>query len=70
MLGEINMIKGYRTACNITQQEMASALGITDKTYQKLESNPLKFTLEQMQKFTDEIKKKQPTTSISDIFLK
>ena len=69
-MGEINMIKGYRLACNITQIEMANALGITDRTYQKLESNPLKFTLEQMKKFTDEIKKKQPDANISDIFLK
>ena len=63
------MVKGYRVAAGISQEEMAEALGMSDTTYRKLENDPEKFTLEQMNKFTDKIRQVHPEVNTNDIFL-
>ena len=62
------MIKGYRVACNITQEEMACELGVSDTTYRAMEINKT-FTLEQMKKFTNVINKVDSSVKLEDIFL-
>lgn len=68
MATELNMVKGYRVACNITQEEMAKELGISDRTYGQMENNKT-FTLEQMKKFTQVINRVEPSVKLEDIFL-
>lgn len=69
MSDRINMVKGYRVAAGISQEEMAEALGMSDTTYRKLENNPNNFTLDQMNKFTEKIKQVHPEVKANDIFL-
>ena len=61
------MIKGYRVACNITQEQMAKELGVSDKTYANMEFNK-SFTLDQMKIFTKVINVVEPTVKLEDIF--
>ncbi len=68
MSEKINMIKGYRVACNITQEQMAIELGVSDRTYANMESNK-SFTLEQMRKFTSVINRVEPSVKLENIFL-
>lgn len=65
----MNKVKGFRVGCNITQVEMAKALGISDRTYGKLEANPSNFTLEQMNKFVGKLNEVNPNLKVEDIFL-
>ena len=48
---------------------MAKALGISDRTYGKLEANPSNFTLEQMNKYIAKINEVNKTVVLADIFL-
>ncbi len=68
-MNDLNKVKGFRVACNITQEEMAKALGISDRTYGKLEANPSNFTLEQMNKYIAKINEVNKTVVLADIFL-
>lgn len=68
MAERINMVKGYRVACNITQEEMANELGVSDTTYRAMEQNKT-FTLEQMKRFTGVINRVEPSVKLEDIFL-
>lgn len=65
---KINMIKGYRVACNITQEQMAKELGVSDTTYRNMELNNT-FTLDQMKVFTKVINVVEPSVKLEDIFL-
>ena len=65
----MNKVRGYRVACNITQEEMAKALGISDRTYGKLEADPSNFTLEQMNKYMAKINEVNKNVVLTDIFL-
>lgn len=40
----ISKLVGYRKAANLTQEDMASKLGMTRATYNKKENNPGLFT--------------------------
>jgi len=64
---KINMIKGYRVACNITQEQMAKELSVSDKTYANMEANK-SFTLDQMKIFTKVINVVEPSVKLEDIF--
>lgn len=64
----MNKVKGFRTMLGMTQLEMANELGISDNTYRTLENNPDKFTLEQMNKFLDVVKRVDPSVKAEDIF--
>ena len=68
MADKINMIKGYRVACNITQEQMANELGVSDRTYGVMEAEN-KFTLDQMKIFTSVINRVEPSVKLEDIFL-
>lgn len=65
----MNKVKGYRVGCNLTQQEMADAIGISVRTYARLENKPSGFTLEQMTKFVNKINELNPDLKLEDIFL-
>ena len=68
MADKLNMVKGYRVACNITQEEMANELGVSTRTYGVMETE-IKFTLEQMKKFTQVINRVEKSVKLEDIFL-
>ena len=69
MATSLNMVKGYRVAANITQEEMANELGVSDTTYRNMETE-MKFTLEQMNKFTQVINRVDPSVKTTDIFFR
>lgn len=66
----INLVKGYRVACNITQEEMAKELEMSEPTYRALENNIDRFTVEQINKFVQVINRIHPEVKAEDIFFK
>ncbi len=42
------ILKGFRKSQKLTQQDMADKLGVSQQTYQKLESTPQKVTFERL----------------------
>jgi putative transcriptional regulator len=64
----MNKVKGFRTMLGMTQIEMANELGVSDTTYRTLENNPDKFTLEQINKFLEVVKRVDPSVKAEDIF--
>ena len=42
------ILKGFRKLRNLSQKELAKKLGVSQQTYQVLESNPQKVTMERL----------------------
>lgn len=66
---EFNKVKAFRVGVGLTQEQMAKALDVHVNTYRALEANPIKFSVEQVNKFIEEINKYDPSIKASDIFL-
>lgn len=64
----MNRVKGYRTMLGITQEEMASILGVSINTYRKMEENPEAFKIEHANKFLQEVNKIDSSVKMDDIF--
>ena len=45
------ILTGYRKSCGLSQKDMAVKLGVSQQTYQVLESNPQRVTIIQLIKF-------------------
>jgi len=64
----LNRVKGYRTMLGITQEEMASIIGVSINTYRKMEDNPDTFKIEHANKFLQEVNKVDSSVKMDDIF--
>lgn len=64
-----NKIKSIRTGANLTQDQMAKALGISRTTYINKENGLVDWKLSEMNKFADTVNENTGTSlSVKDIF--
>lgn len=63
----MNKVKGYRVMCNLTQDDMASIVGISRKSYNDKETGKRNFTIIELQKIRDAINLKGANITLDDL---
>lgn len=63
----MNKVKGYRTMINMTQEEMAGAIGIATTTYRQKESGQTQFTLNEIKLVVNVFNDKGLNLTINDL---
>lgn len=64
----MNKVLMYRSACKLTQEDMAMALGISITAYRQKESGEREFRNSEMVAFTNKLKEYDSNITMDDIF--
>ena len=64
---EVNKVKGYRTMINLTQEEIAKRLGISERSYQNKEQGITKFTVEELKAIKGLLVEKGVNITLDDL---